>query len=135
MYIDLWISIGIAYIYYLLYYIVMIKLQAYLTNFNRKPDRSCKVSFETQELTPDDLLELDKHYQNFGWLVFQENQINLKDIPTEQAEDKNKTPAKRLRAVINVLSRQEGIAPEKFEEYYRAKMEKLIDYIKAKLDK
>lgn len=111
----------------------MIKLQAYLTNFNRKPDRSCKVSFETQELTPDDLLELDKHYQNFGWLVFQENQINLKDIPTEQAEDKEKTPSKRLRSVIFILWKQRGEQGD-FESFYRSYTDKIIEQIKSKLD-
>jgi len=113
----------------------MITLQAYLTGYNRKQDRSCGIRFETQELSSEALVELDRHYQAFGWLVFSENKVSLKDIPSEEAEDKQKTPAKRLRASLFVLSQQEGIPKEKFEEYYRMKMEKLIEYVQAKLDK
>lgn len=111
----------------------MIKLPVYIVGYSRKQDMSCSVRLETQELTGEQLLELDEHYQKFGWFIFSENEVNLKDIPTEEAEDKNKTPSKRLRAVIFILWKQEGEQGD-FESYYRAKVEKLIDFIKTKLD-
>jgi len=111
----------------------MIRLPAYLTGYNRKADRSASVRFETQELSTEALVELDKHYQLYGWLVFQENEVKTQDLPTEQAEDTPKTPSKRLRATLFVLWQQGGRVGD-FEAFYREKMEKLIDHIKARLD-
>lgn len=111
----------------------MIKLPAYIVGYNRKADRSCSIRLETQELTGEQLLELDKHYQAFGWFLFDENNISLKDIPEEEAEDKDKSPSKRLKAVIFILWKQSGSEGD-FNAYYREKMEKLINFIKEKLD-
>ena len=111
----------------------MIKIQAYLTGFSRKADRSCSIRFETQEISSEELLELDKHYGDFGWLVFNQNQIETMDIPTEQAEDKNKTPSKRLRNSLFVLWKQRGETGD-VESYYRTQVEKFINVVKSKLD-
>jgi hypothetical protein len=111
----------------------MIKIAAYLTGFNRKADRSCSVRFETQEVSTDELMELDKHYGDFGWLVFSPNEVRADDIPTEQTEDKNKTPSKRLRSTLYILWKQRGSAGD-FEVFYREQVEKIIIHIKTKLD-
>ncbi len=112
----------------------MIKLPAYLVGFNRKGDRSVSCRFETQEISTNDLIELDNHYEKFGWLMFQENDFNEKDIPTEQAEDKSKSPSKRLKNVLFVYSQQKGIQKNDFDRFYRVEIEKIIDHIKTKLD-
>lgn len=111
----------------------MIKLPAYLIGYNRKADRSCSVRFETQELSTLDLIELDKHYQAFGWLLFQENPISDANIPKEPAIDGDKTPAERLRAVLFILWKQRGENGD-FEAFYRLKMDKIIFHLKSKLD-
>lgn len=111
----------------------MIKLQCYLTGYNRKADRSCNIRFETQELTSEQLLELDKHYQAFGHLLFKENEINLSEMPTEDALEGQKTASKRLRAVMFILWSQRGKNGD-FEAFYRVQIEKIIDQIKTKLD-
>ena len=54
-------------------------------------------------------------------------------VPLEAAEDKTKTPSKRLRATLYVLWQQTGEQGD-FEVFYREKMEKLIDFVKNKLD-
>lgn len=111
----------------------MIKLPAILTGYNRKADRSCSIRLETQELTSEQLLELDKHYQLFGWFIFNENAISTKDIPNEQAEDKDKTPSKRQRAVIYLIWKQLNTEQD-FDSYYRMRMEKNIEKLKNELD-
>jgi hypothetical protein len=112
----------------------MIKLPSYLTGFSSRSDGSASVRFATQELSGDEFSQLKDHHNAYGWLVFKENEIKPEDIPTEDVEDKNKTPSKRLRATLYVLAQQQGVPKEKFEEFYREKMEKLIDHVKAKLD-
>ena len=111
----------------------MIKIPSYLTGFSSKNDGSAGIRFATQELSDQDFLEIKRHLNAFGWLLFQENPISLDDLPKEQAEDKNKTPSKRLRATLFILWKQEGEKGD-FETYYRTKMEKLIEHIKSKLD-
>ena len=111
----------------------MFKLNAYLTGFSSLKDGGASIRFSTQELSGDDFKELHKAQNDFGWLVFKENDITVSDIPTEQAEDKNKTPSKRLRAVLFILWKQEGEHGD-FEMFYRDRTEKLINMIKAKLD-
>lgn len=112
----------------------MIKLPAYLVGFNRKGDRSCSVRFETQEIPTEQLIELDTHYEKFGFLLFKENDFNESDIPTEQADDPEKSPSKRLKNVLFVWSQQKGIAKENFDSFYRTEIEKIITHIKTKLD-
>lgn len=57
--------------------------------------------------------------------------------PLEMKEVKNafehKTPGQRLRAVLFILWKQSG-AQGDFEDFYRRQMEKLIDYVKTKLE-
>ena len=109
------------------------KLQAYLTGFSSRADRSAGIRFATQELSGEEMAKLQDLNGSFGWLLFQENKFTDEDLPQEQAEDKNKTPSKRLRSVLFVLWKQLGEHGD-FEQFYREKMEKLIDIIKGKLD-
>lgn len=103
--------------------------------FGSKTDGSASLSFETQELNGADYGNLKEHQGKFGYIIFKENEINLEDMPTEDAvEDKSKTPSKRLRAALYVLARQKDIPREKFDEFYRTCVEKFIDQVKAKLD-
>lgn len=111
----------------------MIKLPAYFTRFGSKSDGSASLGFNTQELNASDFAILKENLNNFGYLLFKENQIQDEDIPTEDMEDKEKTPSKRLRAVLYILWQQSG-KKSPFEMYYREQVEKVIEYIKNKLD-
>lgn len=106
---------------------------AVLTSLSMTADGGLRMSFVTNELSDEDKLIATKYHQKFGYMAFSPNQFSLEDMPKEQAEDKHKTPSKRLRASLFVLYKQEGVT-EDFEVWYRRKMEKLIDYIKGKLE-
>ena len=110
----------------------MIKLPVYLTGFSSKSDGSASLRFNTQELTAEDFGELKRDLNAFGALVFRPNEVKIDDIPTEDVEDKQKTPSKRLRAVLFVLWKQKGSGD--FETFYKEKVEQLIGMIKEKLD-
>lgn len=111
----------------------MIKLQGYFTRFGSRSDGSASLSFTTLELNGDDFAKLKEHQNQFGHILFKENEFKVEDLPTEQAEDTSKTPSKRLRATLFVLWKQEGKKGD-FESWYRERMEKVIDMVKAKLD-
>ena len=111
----------------------MIKLPAYFLGFNSKSDGSAGLRFASQEITSEDFAELKRNLNNFGWLLFQENTLSVSDLPKEPAEeDKDKSPSKRLRAVLflNWKKKKEG----DFETYYRKMIEVFIDKVKEKLE-
>lgn len=110
----------------------MIRLPAYLTGFSSRADRSAGIRFTTQELAPEDFVKLQELNGAFGQIVFRENELQDEDIPQEDVEE-SKTPSQRLRGVLYRLWEQEG-KKGTFNEFYRARMEKLIDWHKAKLD-
>ncbi|MEK6885165.1 MAG: hypothetical protein AABY22_36375 [Nanoarchaeota archaeon] len=112
----------------------IITIPAILSRISYTKDGGLSIGFSTQEMSPEDKLIVTELYQTFGWLAFKENSIDVFDMPKEDAEDKNKTPSKRLRSVLYVLSQQQGVPKEKFELFYREKMEKIIDWAKSKLD-
>lgn len=110
----------------------MIKLPAIMTGFASHADGGAGIRFTTNELAGEDYVALASEKGKFGWLIFKENDVQDEDIPNEQAEEA-KTPSQRLRAVLFVLWTQEG-KKGNFEDYYRNRMEKLIEVIKNKLD-
>lgn len=111
----------------------MIHLPAYLTGFSSKSDGSASIRFATQELTSEDFGNLKQALNNYGHLLFKENEFKVEDIPKEDVEDKNKTPSKRLRATLFCLWNQRG-SPDTFDSFYQMQMEKIISHIKSKLD-
>lgn len=96
-------------------------------------DGGMRIRFETQELSDEEKLGLLKHDKQYGWVLFQPNPFTEQDIPVEIAEDKTKTPGKRLRAVLFVRWKQLGEKGD-FESYYRETIEKIITQIKLTLD-
>jgi len=111
----------------------MIKLPAYLTGFSSRSDGSAGIRFATQELSLEEFGQLKNSLNEFGYLLFKPSLIQGEDIPTENVEDKSKTPSKRLRAVLFILYKQKGIKKD-FEIYYRQQVDKIIEYVKTKLD-
>lgn len=110
-----------------------IQIAAILTGFATKVDGGASVRFSTNELADTDVLELKRRQGKFGFLMFKPNEFTVDDMPTEAAEDRNKTPSKRLRAVLFLMWKQAGEKGD-FEVYYRAQVEKVIEHLKNKLD-
>ncbi len=110
-----------------------LQIPAILTGFATKVDGGASVRFSTNELSDTDVLELKRRQGAFGFLLFKENAFSSSEIPMEQAEDKTKTPSKRLRATLFVLWTQTG-KKGSFETFYSSQVETLIDKIKAQLD-
>lgn len=109
-------------------------IPAILNSISHTTDGGLRLGFLTNEMTAEQKLEMVRLHQQFGYLLFQPNSINATDIPKEDAEDKTKTPSKRLRAVLYVLHTQQGGKKEDFETFYRTKTEEIIEHFKGKLD-
>lgn len=113
----------------------MIKLTGYFTRFGSRADGSASLAFTTQELSGEEYANLKEHQNQFGHILFKENEFTLNDIPKEEAvEDKGKTPSRRLRAVLYALAKDKKIPDEKFEDFYKRCVERFIQQVKDELD-
>lgn len=112
-----------------------VKLPAQLAKVSSRADKSYTLSFNTRELIGEEAAVLLNHLQSEGWLLYSPtDDLGVADIPTEKANAGmgQKTPASRLRGVLFVLWEQRGKQGD-FEDFYRAKMEQIIEQAKEKL--
>ena len=112
----------------------LIQVPASVVGMNPKADRSWKVSFETRELTGDEVAVLADNFQGEGWLVYKPNsEVQVADIPEGYADPGVKSPSQRLRAKIFILWKGKGSKGD-YESYYRMSIEKLIGIIDDQLE-
>ena len=101
-------------------------------------DRTKKLSFVTNEISPDQAANLQMMVQQFCYLA-----IKMEPFTKEQADviaslkndfdEFGKTHAQRLRAVLYRLWEQGNEGYKDFNLYYAFKMENIITHYKGKL--
>lgn len=115
----------------------MIILPVELNPISRRKDKSVKLSFETRELTSDEVLTLMSLEGAEMWLALSPNQETIPELPKERAEVDSKTPSERLHAIMYVWFKQlseRGKYVGTFENFRKEKLESFIEIIKSKLD-
>jgi len=116
------------------------QIQAVLTKYKSKANKSVQFTFDTQEnMSPEHMSRLISLIDCLGWLNFAVRQIEATDLvnlpePDKTMYDKGKTPAQRLRAVIFLVHKQKGGDTKDFPAYYDKAMEVLISQVKEKLE-
>ena len=111
----------------------LIQVPAQVINMNPRADRSWKISFETRELSGDEVAMLAENFQAEGWLLFKTNEIDSSEVPESKADSGTKSQSQRQRDVIYILWKQRGGKGD-FETFYRVISEQLIEYLKSKLE-
>jgi hypothetical protein len=116
----------------------MILLPAILESIRSLKDKTFKVVFETNELTPDDFAGLSTSLQQFGYLAFKtdpfkQQETDMLDKLKSDYEDKGKTKAQRLRGVLYRVWEIDPKGYEVFDDFYNHHMEKIISHFKEKL--
>jgi hypothetical protein len=110
-----------------------IRTEAYLTSFRARSDRSLGFSGVTPELSSTEKVAfLDLQNVALEMVVFPKDEKDP-DVLEVKKEMEGKTPCQRLRGCIFVLWKAEG-EKEAFELYYSVQMEKIIEWIKRKID-
>jgi hypothetical protein len=117
----------------------MIIFPAILESFRSLKDKTLKVTFESNELTPEQLTGIAQMINSFGYIAFKNTPFKDREkefIDTLEPEynDTGKTPSQRLRAVLYRLWEQTPEGYEDFNRYYDFRMEQLIKHFKTKLD-
>lgn len=114
-----------------------IPIPAYVRGVKTLVDGGRVIDFETPELTPEASTYIFSLHKKNGYLIFMENPVKAEDIDLPESAPEfrtDKTPSQRLRGVLYRLWEQSSQAKTKsFEEFYREKMEELINHFKAKL--
>jgi hypothetical protein len=101
-------------------------------------DRTKKLTFGTNEVTPEQAASLQIMVQQFCYLAIKlepftkEQQDTINDLKND-SEDFGKTPAQRMRSVLYRLWEQSAEGYMDFNLYYQFKMEQYINHLKAKL--
>ena len=113
-------------------------LAGQLESYRSLKDRSLKLSFETQEATPEMMVNIQNSLMKVGFVSFSPDPFTtdeLKELDSLKVEfdDTGKTPSQRFRAVLYRAWEQNNERYTVFEDYYRAHMEKFINHIKSKL--
>jgi len=116
----------------------LLQIPATIESINSRVDGTWSVKIGTQELNEESARTILKLHRKLGYFLFKETpmvEADLVDIPESAPEFKgDKTPGQRLRGILYVLWEQ--TKPTKtFDEFYRMKMEQLIQWAKEKLDK
>ncbi len=110
-----------------------IRTEAQLTSFRSRADRSVGFSGVTPEMTSTEKCALfDLQNVLVELLIYPKDEKDAEVLEVRGDVD-SKTPCQRLRGVLFVWWKQEG-QKEIFELFYAAKMEKMIEWVKAKLD-
>ena len=107
--------------------------QAIITGVRSKVDRSLGISLSTPELSTQEkalFMELQGINSEITIKPLDEKPEGIEKIDKEVG---SKTQSQRLRAVIFVLWEKEG-KEGTFDNFYRNYTEKIIDWIKLKLD-
>lgn len=101
-------------------------------------DRTKKLTFQTNEISPGIAAQLQMCVQNFVYVAIKAEEFtkeeidNINNLKTD-FEDMAKTHSQRLRAVIYRLWQQNNEGYKDFNLFYQFKMEGFITYLKAKL--
>jgi hypothetical protein len=117
----------------------MITIPAILESIRSLKDKSYKLTFETNELTPEELGAMGNSIQNFGYLafkpdVFKSHELEVINSLKSDYEDTGKTDSQRLRGALYRLWERK---PEGYSDpqlHYRFWMNKFITHIKGKIE-
>ena len=109
-----------------------IQCNAIITGIRARVDGSLGLTLSTPELTAEEKVAF-MELQNMDCKTLFEPLSEKADLIEIKGETETKTSSQRLRGCLFVLWEQEGKQGD-FEQFYKTKMEKIIDWVKGKLE-
>ena len=114
------------------------QIPAGLEGYRSLKDRTLKLTFETGEMSPEQMANVHYSLNKVGYLAFSPDPFathELEEIDKLKIEfdDTGKPPSQRLRAVLYRVYEQSPEGHSTFNDFYNASMEKLINHFKNKL--
>ncbi len=116
----------------------MILLPAQIEGIASRKDKTVRITLGTQELTPMEAAQLFQLNQKFCYTAIKEESFQADEVDAIESLktdlESEKTPSQRLRAILYVNYQQKAEGYKDFATYYQAKMEKICEHFKSKLD-
>ena len=110
-----------------------ISTNAIIEGIRSRKDRSLGLSISTPELSVNEkALFMEMQGINVNLLITPSDEPEAEQIKID-SDIENKSQSQRMRSVLFVLWKQDPKGKE-FADYYRGQMEKLIEYLKSKID-
>lgn len=110
-----------------------IKTNIIINSIRSRRDSSLGFSAETPELTSEEKVAfMDLQGQSLNVLL-EPTEYPIDDEINVEKDVDNKTQAQRIRAVLFLIWKQQGEQGE-FRDFYHAKTEKYINYLKEKIE-
>lgn len=104
-----------------------------LTGAATRADGSLSLRFSTPELSPDEKVAFMEVQNTNLKMLLQPSGTEPAELKEVKGQFDKKTPGQRLRACLFVLWKQADGTGD-FEEFYRRRMEDLINSVKTKLE-
>lgn len=109
-----------------------IQTNAIITGIRARVDGSLGITLSTPELNSEEKVAF-MELQNINCQTLFQPLEEKTDLIEVKGETETKTSSQRLRGCIYVLWEQQGKKGE-FEIFYKSYMEKIIDWVKSKLE-
>jgi hypothetical protein len=115
-----------------------ITLSVCLESYRPRKDKSFTLTFSTQELATERVLDVAYLHNKIGVLFFADKEVMSADeltmLDSTELDIGVKSPSQRLRNVLYVLHSQLGGNSDNFKDFYAQQMDMMINKIKAKLE-
>ena len=116
----------------------MILIPAQLESVGTRKDKTLKLTFGTNELSPQQAAELFGTANQLGYLAFKDESFRREELDAVESlkselEDTLKKPSQRLRNTMFRVYEVDSEGFTTFAKYYDSKMEQLITHFKNKL--
>jgi len=111
-------------------------IPASITKVTTMRDKTVRVQVDCQEIPSEHMAELFDLNDKLGYFFFHEKplkEIDTSTLPEIKLEDWEKPPSQRQRAVIFRIWEQTD-RKQTFEVFYRDQMERIIEWLKQKLN-
>jgi hypothetical protein len=115
------------------------QIPAGLDGYRSLKDRTLKLTFETGEMSPEQMANIHYSLNKIGYLAFSpdpfaSHELEAIDNLKVEYDEVGKSPSKRLQAVFYRTWEKQTEGYNVFNDFYIAQMEKLIVHFKKKLD-
>lgn len=112
-------------------------IPTYVENISTRKDNSVKITLGTQELSPAKAGELFNLMNKLAMTYICPKDISQREIDQVEKLDPEfdgKTQSQRIRNVLYKLFEQDPEGYQHFDNYYKAKTEKYIEHLKARIN-
>ena len=112
-------------------------IPAIINSYRPRADKSWSVGLVINEPSQNQKQIIDALYQHSVFVLIKDADITPDEESTIDNIDQDintKTPSQRLRSVLFLMHKNDNEGSPDFKDFYRLKMEKVINHFKSKLD-